>query len=159
MHLRAWLNNNPSVVLIGSVTLLVACLGLIVLQLAGPQQAAPSRLWLDPASMTLIEPDRPDPTALRPVFFACGSAAELEAAAEPGVAVASLEQPGRSLIYVERMTADAPLERAFVTQGVIGAFVPPDSEQGVAWERELEQRLRALCPHGDWVECRPVADR
>ncbi|MEM6750625.1 MAG: hypothetical protein AAF612_09160 [Planctomycetota bacterium] len=157
MHAREWLNNNASIVLIGSVALLMACLGLIVLQLTGSTPPPSYRLMFDPATQTLALPqDAPD-AAVYPVFYGCGSCAELEALARPGATLGELEATGAKLIYVERVSDLGVLEVAFVDQGAVGEFIQPEPPQGQAWEAELDRRRAALCPQGDWVESRPYA--
>ena len=168
MNIREYLNNNPAVVTIAAVVLLIVCLGFIVRQLLPGGSGGPVDVWfydLGNQQIFVESSDKYPPieaasgpnNGVRAYIFACGSCEELADQIEAGATFQQLAQAGLHVVYVSKFTDEAKAAMAnpeanpefayefegqlvaLVTDGQIGDWQPEYG--GQAGQEDMWQRL------------------
>jgi hypothetical protein len=158
MNPREFLNNNPALVTIGAIVLLIICLAIIVIQLSGRGGFEPVDLWYyDEGTGQLFIADTSEPAPIdapsgagagvRAVVYACGECPELD----EGMNADAVEAAGAFIAYLEKyepMDAGAAEEEYYEQRTLIRTL---DSDQWISMETEegmmmMEQDYSNRCP-------------
>ena len=172
MSVREWMNNNPAMVTIGAVLVLVICLVLIIVQLSGGGAAGGEReiYYYDLNTEKLftasnrtnppIETDsgayEGEPAGVQATVFACGQCDQ----DYTGMTAAQVEQNDAAIGYLEKFTPEAKeviedessdeegydvmLRGHLVRRVDQSQWVPRESEEGYRITQEAQ--MNADCP-------------